>query len=50
MKLGLCPIGKFVFSHEDAMRLKRELQKKLRSWKVEFVDLEGVLPDGMVRD
>lgn len=50
MKLGLCPIGKFVFSHEDAVRLKRELQKKLRSWKVEFVDLEGVLPDGLVRD
>lgn len=50
MKLGLCPIGKFVFSHEDALRLKRELQKKLRSWKVEFVDLEGVVPDGLVRD
>ena len=50
MKLGLCPIGKFVFSHEDALRLKRELQKQLRAWKVEYVDLEGVLPDGLVRD
>ena len=49
-KLGLCPVGRFVFSHEDALRQKRELQKKLRSWKVEFVDLEGVLPDGIVRD
>lgn len=48
--LGLCPIGKFVFSHEDAVRQKRALQNKLRSWKVPFVDLDGVLPDGMVRD
>ena len=48
--LGLCPIGKFVFSHKDAMRLKGELQAKLRDWQVDFVDLEGVLPDGIVRD
>ena len=48
--LGLCPIGKFVFSHTDALRLKSELQAKLREWQVDFVDLEGVLPDGMVRD
>ncbi len=26
--LGLCPIGKFVFSHEDALRQKRVLQKR----------------------
>jgi len=48
--LGLCPIGKFVFSHEDALRYKRGLQEALRQWGVRFVDLEGVLPDGMVRD
>lgn len=48
--LGLCPIGKFVFSHEEAMRIKGELQNKLREWNVDFVDLEGVIPDGMVRD
>lgn len=48
--LGLCPIGKFVFSHEDALRHKRALQEKLKSWGVRFVDLEGVLPDGIVRD
>jgi L-fucose isomerase-like protein len=49
-KLGLCPIGKFVFSHEDALRLKEELQAKLREWEVDFVDLEGVVPDGLVRE
>jgi len=48
--LGLAPIGKFVFSHEDAMRIKRELQERLAAWGVRFVDLEGVIPDGMVRD
>ena len=48
--VGLCPIGKFVFSHEDALRLKRLLQDRLRTWDVPFVDLEGVLPDGIVRD
>jgi L-fucose isomerase-like protein len=50
VKLGLCPIGKFVFSHEDACRQKTKIQKSLREWGVSFVDLEGVLPDGMVRD
>ncbi|MFA5866313.1 MAG: fucose isomerase [Phycisphaerae bacterium] len=49
-KLGLCPIGKFVFSHEDACRHKTLVQKYLKDWKVRFVDLEQTLPDGMVRD
>jgi len=48
--MGLCPIGKFVFSHEDAIRQKVAIQKKLREWKVPFVDLDKVLPDGLVRD
>jgi L-fucose isomerase-like protein len=48
--IGYCPIGKFVFSHEDAMRLKGLVRAKLNEWKVRYVDLEDVLPDGMVRD
>jgi len=47
--LGLVPIGKFVFSHEDAMRYKRRLQQLLDAQGVRYVDLEGVIPDGMVR-
>ena len=27
--MGLCPIGKFVFSNEDAIRYKKRLQEKL---------------------
>ena len=48
--LGLCPIGKFVFSNEDAVRQKTRLQEKLRKWNVAFVDLDGVLEDGLVKD
>ena len=48
--LGLCPIGKFVFSHEDAMRFKVLLQESLQRWGIRYVDLEGVLEDGMIRD
>ncbi len=50
VKLGLCPIGKFVFSHEDACRQKQAVKKFLADWQVNIVDLEHVLPDGMVRD
>lgn len=48
--LGFCPIGKFVFSHEDALRQKAALAGHLSRWGVNLVDLEGVLPDGIVRD
>lgn len=48
--MGLCPIGKFVFSNEDAIRYKKLLQDKLKQWQVRFVDLEGVLEDGLVKD
>ena len=49
-RLGLCPIGKFVFSHEDAIRYKNLLRDKLNEWGVPFDDLEGVLKDGLVTD
>ena len=49
-KLGLCPIGKFVFSHEDAMHWKQQLQKLLREWNIDTVDLDDVIEDGMIRD
>ena len=48
--MGLCPIGKFVFSNEDAIRQKRLLQARLAEWNVPFVDLESVLEDGLVKD
>jgi L-fucose isomerase-like protein len=48
--LGLCPIGKMLFSHEDAMRHKRRIEESLDRWGIRYVHLEEVLPDGMVRD
>lgn len=48
--LGLCPIGKFVFSNEDAVRYKQLIQARLRQWEIPFVDLDGVLEDGLVKD
>ena len=50
VKLGLCPIGKFVFSHEDALRHKAQIEDRLKRWGVDYVSIDGVLPDGIVRD
>lgn len=48
-KLAFCPIGKFVFSHEDALRQKAEIRAVLDRLGADSVDLDNVLPDGMVR-
>ncbi len=48
--LGLCPIGKFVFSNQDAIKYKSLLQEKLRDWNIDFVDLNTMLEDGLVKD
>lgn len=48
--LGFCPIGKFVFSNADAVRLKRALRRLLSDWGVSCVDLEGLIEDGLVKD
>ena len=47
--LGLCPIGKFVFSHEDAKRYKAMIEERLREWGVPFVGIDDVVADGIVR-
>ena len=51
VKLGVCPIGKFVFSHEDAL-IQKQLIYSINSdeLKVEYVNVEKVLKDGLVRD
>ena len=47
--LGFCPIGKFVFSHEDALKYKQILENKFAEWNVEFVGIDEIVTDGMVR-
>ncbi|MFA5205715.1 MAG: fucose isomerase [Lentisphaeria bacterium] len=49
LKLGLCPIGKFVFSHEDAIRQKQLLETKLRALGVTFCTIDAAVTDGVVR-
>ncbi len=50
--LGLCPIGKVLFSHKDAVRQKIGIQKKLVEMQVNYVDLDELLQDsdGLVRE
>ena len=48
--LGFCPIGKFVFSHEEAVRCKRSLESLLEKWRVPYIGIDEVVEDGMVRD
>lgn len=49
VRFGVCPIGKFAFSHEDACVQKNKLFAKLSELGIEYFDIEAVLPDGMVR-
>lgn len=49
VRLGLCPIGKFVFSHEDALRYKAKIIEKLTAMGISTVNIDTVVPDGMVR-
>ncbi len=50
MLLGFCPIGKFVFSHEDALRFKKLLEEKMRQLNIKFIGIDKVVKDGIVRD
>ena len=48
--LGLCPIGKFVFSHEDALRFKKRIEERLEALEVPWVNIDGVVKDGLVHE
>ncbi len=48
--MGLCPIGKFVFSNQDAIRVKNEIKAKFIALKIEFLDIDNIIPDGLVKD
>ena len=49
VKLGFCPIGKFVFSHEDALRYKKLIRTKLENWHIDYESIDDVIKDGIVR-
>ncbi|MBT3272293.1 MAG: fucose isomerase [Spirochaetales bacterium] len=48
--VGLCPIGKFVFSNDDAIKYKKAIQRKLKEQSISFIDLDDILEDGLVKD
>ncbi len=50
VKLGVCPIGKFVFSHDDAKAQKKLLYNKLDELKVDYINIDDIIEDGLVRD
>ena len=47
--IALCPIGKFVFSHERAVEHTRAAKRLLEKLGIAFHDLDQVVPDGIVR-
>jgi L-fucose isomerase-like protein len=49
VKLGLVPIGKVLFSHEDAKRYKKLIEQKLDSMGIRYVGIDSVLADGIIR-
>ncbi|MCL5674444.1 MAG: fucose isomerase [Candidatus Omnitrophica bacterium] len=50
LKLGFVPIGKFVFSHTDALKYKKLIENKLQEWGIQYVSIDSVIPDGMIRE
>ena len=49
VKVGFYPIGKFVFSHEDAKVYKAELEKKFNEIQVNYIGIDKVIRDGIIR-
>lgn len=49
LKLGFCPIGKFVFSKEESLRYKELIEDRLREWDVNYVGIDSVTEQGLVR-
>ena len=49
VRMGLCPIGKLVFSHEDAKLYKARIEEKMKIMGVNFIGIDCVVSDGIVR-
>ena len=47
--LGLVPIGKFCFSHEDALRQKTLVEELLQNQAIPYISVDPVVSDGIVR-
>jgi len=45
---GFVPIGKFVFSHQDALKFKKLIEEKLKKWNIFYTLIDKIIPDGTV--
>lgn len=50
LRVGLATIGKFVFSHEAALQEKRRLEAMPLPAETEWVGIDAVVPEGILRD
>lgn len=48
VKLGLAPTRRFCFSVEDAHKYKKLVEKKLKSWEVDFINLDSINKEGLL--
>ncbi len=50
VKIGFVPTRRNVFSKTDAQRYKNLVREKLRSWKVDLVDIDWLNDEGLLYD
>ena len=47
--IGYAPTRRRIFSVEDALKYKNLIAEKLKEWNVDFVDIEDVNEEGLLR-
>ena len=50
IKLGLAPTRRRVFSVEDSLKYKKLIEKKLKGWEIDFVNLDSLNKEGLLFD
>ena len=48
VKVGIAPTRRVIFSVPEALRQKKLIEKKLRSWRVDFVNIDEVNEEGLL--
>lgn len=49
VRIGYAPTRRRIFSAQDAIRYKKLVAEKLTEWEIEFVDIEDVNEEGLLR-
>ncbi len=48
VKIGFVPTRMFVFSLENALSYKQKIQEKIKTYDIDFVDIDDIAVDGML--